>query len=207
MPATKSPRAGGADALSIIRRPHDLIRPLTLIDTPDLDGDQPAHHAQADRVFRWADAVLFLVTPEKYQMTELLPYYRLAQRYACRTFVMNKVEEQAVVDDYAKQIDGIRFGSGGFAIARDDSAFEPACGAAISMRRCACSAGFATFDAGCRSRIAARSWDIDTRVRDLLDRFATRSSRRFASERQAVDATLRSLRAMEPPTRISMSAR
>ena len=77
-----------------------------LIDTPDLDGDQPAHHAQADRVFRWAQAVLFLVTPEKYQMTELLPYYRLARRYAVPAlYVMNKCEEQAVADDYRRQLE------------------------------------------------------------------------------------------------------
>jgi len=75
---------------------------VTLIDTPDLDGDQPVHHAEADRVFRWGEAILFLVTPEKYQMTELLPYYRLAQRYALpAVFVMNKLEEAAVLDDFA----------------------------------------------------------------------------------------------------------
>ena len=53
------------------------------MDTPDLDGDQPAHHAQADRVFRWAEGLVFLVSPEKYQMTELLPYYRLARAMTC----------------------------------------------------------------------------------------------------------------------------
>jgi hypothetical protein len=48
-----------------------VTRFATLVTRPDLDGDQPAHHAQADRAFRWAEAIVFLVTPEKYQMTEL----------------------------------------------------------------------------------------------------------------------------------------
>ena len=82
-----------------------LTQRITSIDTPDLDGDQPLHHAQADRVFRWAQAILFLVTPEKYQMTELVPYYRMAARYGLPAiFVMNKAEEQIVVDDYARVI-------------------------------------------------------------------------------------------------------
>ena len=74
---------------------------MTLVDTPDLDGDTPEHHVQADRVFRWCEAVLFVTTPEKYQMTELLPYYRLAARYGLPAlYVMNKCEEAAVLDDY-----------------------------------------------------------------------------------------------------------
>ena len=87
----------------------DLLRHAVLVDTPDLDGDQPVHHAEADRAFRWAQALIFLVTPEKYQMTELLPYYRLASRYAVPAlFVMNKCEEQAVVEDYRTQLPAMR---------------------------------------------------------------------------------------------------
>ena len=90
----------GALVVVIVDTPERLP---VLVDTPDLDGDQPAHHAQADRVFRWSDAVLFLVTPEKYQMTELLPYYRLASRYALPAlYVMNKCEEEAVLQDYRR---------------------------------------------------------------------------------------------------------
>lgn len=109
----KLPARGENGTLIIVPRsalgaqlPHeDLLAKTVLIDTPDLDGDQPAHHAQADRTFRWAQAVLFLVTPEKYQMTDLLPWYRLAVRYAVPTlFVMNKCEEQAVVEDYRGQV-------------------------------------------------------------------------------------------------------
>jgi hypothetical protein len=96
-------------------------RPILLVDTPDLDGDQPVHHAQADRVFRWADAVVFLVSPEKYQMTELLPYYRLAGRYAiAAVHVMNKCESAAMLADYASQRGVERV----YAIPRDDAAYE-----------------------------------------------------------------------------------
>ena len=72
------PARGQVDALAVVKEERELTTKITLVDTPDLDGDQPLHHAQADRVFRWAQAIVFLVTPEKYQMTELLPYYRLA---------------------------------------------------------------------------------------------------------------------------------
>jgi hypothetical protein len=75
------PARGQSDALVIVEAQQDLLNRVVLVDTPDLDGDQPAHHAQADRAFRWAEAVIFLVSPEKYQMTELMPYYRLAGRY------------------------------------------------------------------------------------------------------------------------------
>src|SRR3712207_4838202 len=76
------PARGTIDSLAVVRDDRELTRKITIVDTPDLDGDQPQHHAQADRVFRWTQAIVFLVTPEKYQMTELLPYYRLAKRYA-----------------------------------------------------------------------------------------------------------------------------
>ena len=94
-----------ACALVVVPHDTDFTRRATLIDTPDLDGDQPAHHALADHVFRWAEAVVFVVTPEKYQMTELPPYYRLARRYATPAlYAMNKCEESAVLEDYRRQL-------------------------------------------------------------------------------------------------------
>ncbi|MDB5910561.1 MAG: superfamily binding cassette transporter, partial [Massilia sp.] len=116
------PARGQAGALVIVPRAalaeapahEELLSSVVLIDTPDPDGDQPAHHAEADRVFRWAQAIVFLVTPEKYQMTELLPYYRLAARYGLPAlFVMNKCEEQAVAEDYREQLMGAGFGGQG----------------------------------------------------------------------------------------------
>src|SRR5665213_2669362 len=88
--ADRLPARGNNGALLIVPQAalnepvssDELLAHAVIVDTPDLDGDQPAHHAEADRAFRWAQGLVFLVTPEKYQMTELLPYYRLAARYA-----------------------------------------------------------------------------------------------------------------------------
>ena len=63
------PPRGKTGAVMIV---VDTKSPTTLVDTPDLDGDQPTNHAQADRAFRWAHRIIFVVTPEKYQMTELI---------------------------------------------------------------------------------------------------------------------------------------
>src|SRR5439155_13932232 len=127
--AQELPVRGQADLLVVVPLACDLIERVTLIDTPDLDGDQPQHHAQADRVFRWSQAILFLVTPEKYQMTELVPYYRMATRYGLPAmFVMNKAEEQIVVDDYSRviaQFAGTDDTRKVFALPRDGSAYEP----------------------------------------------------------------------------------
>lgn len=131
------PARGKVGALVVVPLSIDLTRHLTLVDTPDLDGDTPSHHAEADRAFRWADAVLFLVTPEKYQMTELLPYYRLAGRYGLpAVFLMNKCEQQAIADDYANllrvQTSGTSIEAGAgyadrklYVVPRDDAGYEP----------------------------------------------------------------------------------
>ena len=120
------PARGKHGLLLTVAMSLDLTRRLTLVDTPDLDGDQPQHHADADRAFRWADAVLFLVTPEKYQMTEVLPYYRMAARYRIPClFVMNKCERQAVADDYANLLRA-QFGETKiYIVPRDDAGYEP----------------------------------------------------------------------------------
>src|SRR3954469_9475064 len=127
--AQELPVRGQPDSLLVVPMESELTARVTIIDTPDLDGDQPAHHAQADRAFRWSQAILFLVTPEKYQMTELVPYYRMAARYALPAlFIMNKAEEQVVVDDYARvvaQFSGTDDSRKVFALPRDGSAYEP----------------------------------------------------------------------------------
>ena len=45
------PARGRADELVLVAFDSELTRKVTLVDTPDLDGDQPAHHA-AHRVAR-----------------------------------------------------------------------------------------------------------------------------------------------------------
>lgn len=123
--AESLPARGQDAALVAVEHRAPLLERIVLLDTPDVDGDQPAHHALADRAFRWAQVLVFLVTPEKYQMTELIPYYRLAQRYAVPTlFVMNKAEDRAVADDFEKSLKSIGFESPRvFIQPRDDSTF------------------------------------------------------------------------------------
>ena len=190
------PARGKPDALVVVTAGNELARHLTLVDTPDLDGDQPAHHSQADRVFRWADAVVFLVTPEKYQMIELLPYYRLAWRYrlpaAC---VMNKCEQQAVAEDYARLLK--TQGSGideerVFIIPRDDAGYEPPGERNLeSLRRAA--RDLPDADAG------ARAEGLRNRTEDLLGRLADQVLAPLREIRQEVDRLIGLLRGMESP--------
>jgi hypothetical protein len=186
------PARGKPGTLLVTRVQNELTEKLTLIDTPDLDGDQPAHHTQADRVFRWAEAVLFLVTPEKYQMTELLPYYRLARRYGLPAlFAMNKCEEQAVLDDYRVAL--VREGvvdAPVFAIARDDAGYEPPAGQNLSALR----ESLAQLQTP-----AQRSTGLRIRAQDLLGRFADQVLAPMRDDRRDADRLVEALRAMESP--------
>ncbi len=180
------PARGQLDQLMIVVAPSELTARITLIDTPDLDGDQPTHHAQADRVFRWADAVLFLVTPEKYQMTELLPYYRLAQRYGVPSLhVMNKAEEHAAVADYQQQIGADQI----FAIPRDDAAYEPPGESSLNSLRQSIES----------LKIEDQSQFAALRVIDLMDRMRDQLLEPLRNDRREVDRLVATLRAMETP--------
>lgn len=166
-----------------------------LVDTPDLDGDQPAHHAQADRVFRWADAVLFLVTPEKYQMTELLPYYRLAARYQVPAlYVMNKCEESAVLEDYLGllRVQTQRADPPVFAVARDDAGYEPPPQSNPAALKNAVAAVR-------RPDADARSVGLRHRAADLLGRLNDQVLAPLREDRHEADRLMASLRAMETP--------
>jgi len=203
--ADQFPLRGKPGALLVAIASGELCSHVTLVDTPDLDGDQPAHHAEADRVFRWVQAVLFLVTPEKYQMTELLPYYRLAERYALpRLFVMNKAENQAAVDDYARQLAQLSakgqaaadayWLTGVFAVPRDDAAYEPRVDANLTALREAVAHLSLPDDAAVDRGLAQRLNDIVGRLNDQV--IAPLRERRLV-----VDRLAGALRAMEtvPP--------
>jgi hypothetical protein len=203
--ADQYPLRGKPGALLVATSSAELCSHVTLIDTPDLDGDQPAHHAEADRVFRWVQAVLFLVTPEKYQMTELLPYYRLAERYALpRLFVMNKAENQAAVDDYARQLGELSAKGQAtanadrqfrvFAIPRDDAAYEPSPDASLTALRDAAAHLWLPDDAALHRGLSQRLNDIVGRLNDQV--IAPLRERRLV-----VDRLIGALRAMEtvPP--------
>lgn len=189
------PARGEAKALAIVVHENALTDAITLIDTPDLDGDQPAHHAEADRAFRWAQAIIFLVTPEKYQMTELLPYYRLAQRYALPAlFVMNKLEETPVLEDFGQQLASRGHEDAQiFAVPRDDAAYEPPADANLSALRKA--AG------GMNEKVRhldkhQRQSALANRSSDLLDRLRDQIISPLTEQRRAVDSALASLRSM-----------
>ena len=120
-PPDELPARGTADRLAVVVRPG--MPPLVLIDTPDLDGDRPEHHKQAERAFRWAHAVVLVATPEKYQLPEASIYARLANRYRLpRRFVLNKADDLAAADDWADQLgDGLPEGQVVHVVPRDDS--------------------------------------------------------------------------------------
>jgi hypothetical protein len=186
---TDLPARGAPDQLAVVPLGPGRMPPSTLIDTPDLDGDFPAHHAQADRAFRWATAVIFVVTPEKYQMTEVLPYYRLAGRYGLpAAFVMNKAEESVVVEDYRELLARRDWPNAPlFAIPRDDAAFEPSSGATLAdLRHWLSEVPRAVPTQG------PRLHDFTSRLRDQL-------LTPLRETRKAVDAVVAQLRAMETP--------
>ena len=163
-PAGDVPARGAAGQLLTVTHANPAG---VLVDTPDLDGDQPVHHQQADRAFRWADRVVFVVTPEKYQMTELLPYYRLANRYRVpAVFVMNKCEEAAVADDYRRQLtEREQIEPRVFIVARDDAGFEPPTDANLdALKQAIAGLVEAAADAG----LAARAADVVARFGDQI---------------------------------------
>jgi hypothetical protein len=185
------PARGRVDALVMVAE-ESLGDAAPLVDTPDLDGDHPAHHVQADRAFRWAQRLLFVVTPEKYQMTELLSYYRLARRYETPAlFVMNKCEESAVVEDFRRQLtERDWLGAGVFVVARDDAAYEPAAESNLDALRGALRQSV-VFDPITQQR------GIANRVADVVNDLADRVIEPLREARREIDRLIAALRAME----------
>jgi hypothetical protein len=140
---------------------------------------------------------LLLVSPEKYQMTELLPYYRVARRYGLPAlYVMNKCEEQAVLDDYrtmlARVVDGAPADDTQvFAVPRDDAGYEPPPGENLDALRTALGE-----IAGSR---AERAVGLRVRANDLMGRFADQVLEPMRDDRRAADRLIEALRAMASP--------
>ena len=165
------PARGEAGRVIVVRpAAAPLLDSIVLIDTPDVDGDQPSHHALADRVFRWANVVVFVVSPEKYQMPELLPYFRLASRYAMRVrFVMNKVEDRAVLEDFTKQlIAGGVASPSVFVQPRDDSTFAAQTGESLDDLRDALAQSEPASPADRDRGLSRRALDLAARVADQV---------------------------------------
>jgi hypothetical protein len=198
LPATRVssgdlPARGQNDALLVVEGNHEILSHTVLIDTPDLDGDQPVHHAQAERAFRWAEGILFLVSPEKYQMTELLPYYRLSRRYALPAiFVMNKCETAEMLEDYRRLVSADGEEVSVYAVPRDDAAYEPPPQMNLQSLRQALLAMRVPDD-------SAREMGVRVRVSDLLGRLRDQITAPLRSRRRDVDVMVASLRAMETP--------
>lgn len=190
------PARGAGDRLTVLRLNSPWLSQFALVDTPDLDGDQPAHHALADRAFRWAHAVVFLVTPEKYQMTELPPYYRLARRYGVPlVFVMNKADDSAVLADYTRQLQQSHGISQPrvFCIPRDDAAFSPPPEQDLHALR----AAVATLDGESDPATARRG--LETRLVDLFQRLRDQALHPLLDARRDVDRLLAALRELSTP--------
>lgn len=196
--ADQVPARGKAGVMILVtvndasERGAGLLDCATLVDTPDLDGDQPEHAAIADRVFRWAQQVIFLVTPEKYQMTELLPYYRLARRYEVpAVFVMNKCEQSEVLEDYRRQLAGWGWpGATVYAMGRDDSTYNPPAEESIDALRAQLTES-PDGSTAAREGIANRKDDVVDRVVDqVIEPLAQQAqeSRRLAAAVQAMEA-------------------
>jgi hypothetical protein len=189
--ATTLPARGEAGRLIVVASPapSPLLGKAVLVDTPDVDGDQPQHHALADRAFRFAHAAVFVASPEKYQMTELLPYYRLAARYAVPAlFVMNKVEDRAVVDDFTQQLAAAGFASPRvFVQPRDDSTFAASSGETVDDLREAIAT--LTPPAEAKQQVGLRR-----RVEDLASRVADQVVEPLRVTRRAADVAINALR-------------
>jgi hypothetical protein len=166
---------------------------VTLVDTPDLDGDSPEHHAQADRVFRWCEAVLFVSTPEKYQMTELLGYYRLAARYGVPAlYVMNKVDDLAAPDDWEAQLKEAGFDATTYVIPRDDTSFTaPPARDLASLRTAVASMR--------RPPKAVRTAGLNARCGDLAGRIFDQLLVPLRQKRAVIESTKTRLEALVRP--------
>jgi hypothetical protein len=164
-----------------------------VIDTPDIDGDEPAHQAEADRVFRWARAAVFVVTPEKYQMAEMVGYYRLAQRYSLPCwFVMNKCEHAEVVEDFRSELVSMGFKEIQlYEVPRFDASYVPAPQAGVDSLRNrladAASQGQSIPEPGIKNRAA-----------DVLSRCIDQILSPLQNGRQGIDHVCNLLDEMKP---------
>lgn len=123
--ATTVPTRGVAERLTRVVLAGSCLPQVVLVDSPDLDGSIPQHHGTAERLFRFADVVLFVTSPEKYQMTEMWPFYGLAARYGVPSlFVMNKLDEPGPGEDFERKLqDKLGTHPSLFLVPRDDSTY------------------------------------------------------------------------------------
>ncbi len=188
--AAEVPARGRPEALVVVECAHP-VAPAVLIDTPDIDGDEPAHQKAADRVFRWCTGAVFVVTPEKYQMTELLPYYRLARRYGLAAwFIMNKTEHPEAVEDYRAQLAERDWPEAAvYVIERDDATYAPQAAQSLDALR----------QALADATVPADPAGLANRKRDLVTRLLDQVVAPLRERRRQAERIIAALRAMEQP--------
>jgi hypothetical protein len=130
-------------------------------------------------------------------MTELLPYYRLARRYGVPAlYVMNKCEEQPVLEDYRTLLAreaGLGPTDGRvFAVARDDAGYQPPAGQNLPAL------AEALQDLPRQTR-ADRADGLRIRAQDLDGRFNDQVLAPLREDRRNADRLIEALRAMESP--------
>lgn len=192
--APTTPTRGEPDRLTRVVYPASRFPSLVLVDTPDVDGSLPEHHTTAERLFRFADVVVFVTTPEKYQMTELWPFYQLGRRYHVPSlFVMNKVDAPGPAEDFELQLhQALGTAAAVYQVARDDSlrAIDPSRSLDALRDGLALLAGERR-SSPCRGH-RQRAEDLARRIEDtLLQPLETR--------RRAVDESLRRLEDLGTP--------
>lgn len=191
------PLKGEPGALLVAPVACEPLKTLMLVDTPDVDGDADAHYEQAERIFRWSQAVVFLATPEKYQMTELIPFHRLSKRYGIPTlFVMNKCESVEAVEDWRDQLrkrgwEEARM----FAIPRDDSMHEPPEEMGLERLRQVLDGAGAEVEAAAESGRGARK-----RIEDSLKRTHDQIIEPLFEDARTVEGLKDALRAFVTPS-------
>ena len=184
------PVRGEPNRLTVAVVPGELTEKVLLADTPDLDGDRPEHHAVARRCFGWADAVAFVVTPEKYQLPDLPPLADLAARWRTPTvWVMNKADDAQTVADFAAQRADQDPDARLFVVPRDDSPYRPDADRDLD----ALSRALPTLRPD-PAGAARRAADLAVRLHDQL----VEPLRRDRAEATRVAARLRSLAAPAP---------
>lgn len=163
-------RRGEEEVLQTVRVDSPLLETIHLADSTDVDGDCEKHHELARRVFQWAEALLVVMTPEKYQMTETMPYLEsaLARRMPV-WFVMNKCEESAVFDDFVSQLVGRGWEEPAvFAIPRDRSEYQPAEGASLEDLRSAIASVARPSGSDLAAGLRARGGELTAELRETV---------------------------------------
>lgn len=79
---------------------------MVLIDAPDIDSVREENHALADAFLRFADAILVVVTEQKYADDSIWQYITaFAEKKRLFHVVLNKFQNQEVLDDLREKLD------------------------------------------------------------------------------------------------------